>query len=510
MNKSKYVKKSIKTKKTKKTKYVSRHTNKLKLKNKKQNQNTMKKIHTISREKKKQEQKQEQKQNTVRMIIFYSPSIEIDAKIYRTEFIKQGYKVDFKIIEDINHNHIEKYYDINLFLENLPFECKKMFPAKTHLFMPNNELFIDSSSYLYNIHTKDNSNDDDDDDDSNNSSSSRITDSSRSSSSRRSSSIGSHKKHKDDKEEYKGVVLYDRYEELKSIDFVLCKTKICETFFNFLKNENKNTRKYKYETIYTKFTTTIGKELTNIFDNNDPTYIKNSIDPNLFVHLAGKSPFKNTPDLVHCWIKNKGFLNIDPDIKLVVTCYDHCSFWFNKTLIKHYKYDFEKDPDVNMNYKTNIATYKNMKIYFKPVNPYSDFINIITKANVAICISNKEGYGHYINEVRYMKKFIITLDYPPMNELVKDKGDKSSSSDTYVGNGIVLKNKTKFIKKAYKETKFNFSESYPDIDELRDSIVWCIKHKHELRKWGENGRKMFLDDKKYFEDVMEKFIENKL
>jgi hypothetical protein len=31
-----------------------------------------------------------------------------------------------------------------------------------------------------------------------------------------------------------------------------------------------------------------------------------------------------------------------------------------------------------------------------------------------------------------------------------------------------------------------------------------------LRKWGENGRKMFIDDKKYFEDVMEKFIENKL
>ena len=47
-----------------------------------------------------------------------------------------------------------------------------------------------------------------------------------------------------------------------------------------------------------------------------------------------KSGFKNTPDLVHCWIKNKGFLDIDPDIKLVITCYEHCLTWFNKTLIR--------------------------------------------------------------------------------------------------------------------------------------------------------------------------------
>ena len=68
----------------------------------------------------------------------------------------------------------------------------------------------------------------------------------------------------------------------------------------------------------------------------------------------------------------------------------------------------------------------------------------------------------------------------------------------------------KFSKQTYKDTKFNFYESYPDSDELRDSIIWCIKHKYELRKWGENGRQMFLDDQKYFENSMEKFIRSKL
>ena len=399
-------------------------------------------------------------QKTLRIIFEHSPSLENDATIYKNKFIKQGYKVDFKLIRSVLHinntKNKEPYYDVNLFLEILPFKCKIFFPAKTNLFMPNNELFIDT------------------------------------------------------KEDNKKQSKYNRYKELKSIDYVLCKTKLCHTFFNFIKNERKNNMKYsyiyKYQTVYTKFTSSINKDILQIVDKDNYSDSNSNsdslIDPNLFIHLAGKSPFKNTPDLVHCWIKNKGFLDIDPDIKLVITCYEHCSKWFNKTLIRFYKYDFEKDPDVIMNSKNNTATYKNMTIYFKSITPYSDFIDIITKANVSICISNKEGYGHYINESRYMKKFIITLDYPPMNELVIDKDVKNGSG----GNGIVLKNKNKFIKQTYKETKFNFNEAYPDSDDLRDSIIWCIKHKHELRKWGKNGRQMFLDDKKYFEDKMDNLI----
>jgi hypothetical protein len=407
------------------------------------------------------------KQKTLRIIFQHSPGLENDAKIYKTEFLKQGYKVDYKLIDSVNHinkGKNEPYYDVNLFLEILPFKCKNTFPSKSNLFMPNNELFIDTTE--------------------------------------------------DNKKYGKAYTQnrYDRYEELKSINYVLCKTEICNKFFNFIKNEKYRNNIYKYQTLYTKFTSSIDDKIKDIVDSDS-----NIIDPNLFIHLAGKSGFKNTPDLVHCWIKNKGFLDIDPDIKLVITCYEHCSFWFNKTLKRFFKYDFDKDPDVIMNSKTNIATYKNMTIYFKPITPFSDFIDIITKANVAICISNKEGYGHYINEARYMKKFIITLDYPPMNELVSNmnnKGDKNGriGNRGNDGNGIVLKKKNKFINRTgyYKETKFNFSEAYPDSDELRDSIIWCIKHKYELRKYGENGRKMFLDDKKYFEDKMEKFIRSKL
>ena len=174
-------------------------------------------------------------------------------------------------------------------------------------------------------------------------------------------------------------------------------------------------------------------------------------------------------------------------------------------MVYFYKYDFDKDENVKMDKQTNIATYKNMTIHFKPIEPLKEYIRLLKTANMAICISNKEGYGHYINEARYLNKFIITMDYPPMNELVKDKDDKKSD-----GNGILLKKKNKFSKQIYKETKFEFYEAYPDMNELRESIIWSIKHKHELGKYGKNGRKMFNDDRKYFEDVMDKIIKNNL
>ena len=396
------------------------------------------------------------KQKTLRIIFEHSQSLENDAKVYENVFNKYNYKIDFKIIKNLYHNTIEKYYDVNLFLEQLPSKCKKYFPSKYNLFMPNNELFIDTKE--------------------------------------------------DNKNQSKNR--YDRYEELKSINIILCKTQICYKFFNFIKNEkNPNNHKtiYSYQTVYTKFTTNIMKELQ--YDSGDSS-TDSKIDPNLFIHLAGKSSFKNTLDLVYCWIKNNGFLNIDPDIRLVITCYGHCLKWFRPNLKYFYKYDFDKDENVKMDKQNNIATFKNMTIHFKPIESVKEYTDLLKHANVAICISNKEGYGHYINEARYMKKFIITMDYPPMNEMIINCNTDKDNKQTGITkcNGILLKKRNKFSKQKYKETKFDFYEAFPDMNELRDSIIWCIKHKHDLHKYGENGRKMFDDDKQYFEDLIEKNV----
>jgi hypothetical protein len=41
-------------------------------------------------------------------------------------------------------------------------------------------------------------------------------------------------------------------------------------------------------------------------------------------------------------------------------------------------------------------------------------------------------------------------------------------------------------------------------------FLFFANMKNELRKWGKNGRQMFLDDKTYFENMMEKFIGSRL
>jgi hypothetical protein len=48
------------------------------------------------------------------------------------------------------------------------------------------------------------------------------------------------------------------------------------------------------------------------------------------------------------------------------------------------------------------------------------------------------------------------------------------------------------------------------MDELKDSIIWCIKHKNDLGKYGTNGRKMFDNDTQYFNNILGKTIRDRL
>ena len=54
----------------------------------------------------------------------------------------------------------------------------------------------------------------------------------------------------------------------------------------------------------------------------------------------------------------------------------------------------------------------------------------------------------------------------------------------------------------------SFDETYTNIEELRDSIVWCLEHKSDIRKYSisNRGRKVYMNDKNYFEDKIEKII----
>lgn len=48
----------------------------------------------------------------------------------------------------------------------------------------------------------------------------------------------------------------------------------------------------------------------------------------------------------------------------------------------------------------------------------SQFLNEFSSHGVHLCTSSTEGFGHHINEARAIGALVITLDAPPMNELI--------------------------------------------------------------------------------------------
>ena len=277
--------------------------------------------------------------------------------------------------------------------------------------------------------------------------------------------------------------LFTLNEKLKYIDFVLCKTRAAMEMFTHIKNN----QKYLYECIYTKFTTFIPSE----FRINDKQIKKNA---NLFVQFAGKSPYKNTDILVYTWIKYNGFLDIDPDIKLVITCYKSC---YNKLIIglkDKFNYDLLLENTLEHPDK---YVYKNLVLY---TSPATEYLELLQTANVAICISKKEGFGHYINEARYFGTYIITVDYPPMNELVSD-----GVNGKLIGN--LSKNLNNYIAK---HTGYQLYDVSPDIDSLAESIIYCIKNKTKLGQHTWENRKLFFSDMRYFENTINHFIDTKI
>jgi glycosyltransferase involved in cell wall biosynthesis len=268
--------------------------------------------------------------------------------------------------------------------------------------------------------------------------------------------------------------LFFNYKALKYIHICLCKTKITKQMFDIIIKNNK----FLTISIYTKFSTMINKKFL------DSNFIIKK-DVNLFVSLAGKSPYKNTSYIVYTWIKNDGFLNIDKDIKLRITCTDKCLY----NLMKKFEEVFKIKFDFNITDETYV--YKNLILYNTNIKKLteSEYENLLVNANVAICPSSKEGYGHYINEARFFKTFIITVDYPPMNELVFNNK-----------NGILLKKLDK--KNTYTISNYPLYKIYPNVDELTEKIIYCIKNKNNLYEKSQLSRKLFDSDLQYFKNTL--------
>lgn len=204
------------------------------------------------------------------------------------------------------------------------------------------------------------------------------------------------------------------------IDLYLCKTNEAVRCLNAMMDAKmiKHTKIY-----YTKFTT-----LKTFYNNNIMNY-------NSFVHIGGSSPYKNTDLIINTWFEN----NLP---RLNIICYGPCQYKLQSSFLNK-----------------PLSQFANKKIFFINVSN-ADYINgtinnsalisltdlqmeqYCSNYGVSLCLSRKEGYGHYINQARMGKSLVITINGSPMTELINNT------------NGYVIPYKTR------KQSEWNFSYEY--------------------------------------------------
>lgn len=183
---------------------------------------------------------------------------------------------------------------------------------------------------------------------------------------------------------------------------------------------------------------------------------------------AGKSPFKNTEGVLNTWYRHEDYP------KLYVTCFEGCERYFNKYL----KFPLE-----------DIKNAKNI-IYFDTPLDKEEFTDLKSKIVGNLCPSIAEGYGHYINEARINKSVIITVDGPPMNELVDDSS------------GILIPAEEHINEKNF-SSLFYFEEK-----ELEKAVKrYMSMSKDDKIAMGKRSYQRYIEDTYFFKERMNYFYE---
>ncbi len=154
--------------------------------------------------------------------------------------------------------------------------------------------------------------------------------------------------------------------DLQKFDLVICKTEECLRIFTPLCKE----------VYFLGFTS---------FDKYQPTITK---DFSKYIHVAGKSPWKGTEEILNVWTNHFGMPNL-----ILIT---------------------------SKNQGQGIIDKKSIEIIHKHL-PDDLLLSLQNECGVHLCPSKTEGFGHYLMEAMSAQAVVITTDAPPMNEFIKDK-----------------------------------------------------------------------------------------
>lgn len=231
---------------------------------------------------------------------------------------------------------------------------------------------------------------------------------------------------------------------LSELEYVLARNRVGYDWATNIKNKYN----LKYDVKLIKF--------TSIFKTIDIQKIWN-----IFLHSAGEHHWKQTDAIIKCW-------NAHPELPLItITCTEQCYRNIKNLLNKNTK---------------NILLYNYLLSHDK-------FVEIKNKIGIHLCPSIVEGFGHYVNEARKVKSFVITSDLAPMNELI--------TSDT----GYLVKCNEIGKKKNGADLCFiNPEDIYKSVKYVLDMDI------DKRIEMVENARNAFDEDTKYFENAIKELV----
>lgn len=248
----------------------------------------------------------------------------------------------------------------------------------------------------------------------------------------------------------------------RMMDVIFCKTHHGFEVMNHFRKANK----LDATIIYLGFTSMSKLPTSNL-----------SADFNEVLHVAGKSWFKQTGQILRSWLKHPEF----PVLTVLCTCpqgtEDYCC------INRHLK-PIEKAVKVAPNINIIDEHIENDQL-----------LKLQTRIGVHLCPSATEGFGHYINEARALARVVITTDGAPMNELV----DSHS--------GILVKPKE--TKKFGKLEKYGSQMSIVDDKGIDDAITEMLNLSILQRQnLGLQAQKRFVTDEKRFYLAFTEFLGN--
>ena len=267
------------------------------------------------------------------------------------------------------------------------------------------------------------------------------------------------------------------------------------------------------------------------FGNNNQFKYVDKIEklPNLFIHIVGSSPMKGTKTLIDTWIHKK------INYPLIITGNNKAggnthlfNYWKSlkpkaRVLPELILNKWEEWKQLTNTKESLLPPFENIgSIYFcNTVLEYTVIQFLQSVAEVHMCPSLIEGWGQYIDEGRRAKAVVLTLDAPPMNELIRDSNSDSNTHKN--GNtGILVKAskgptmrellpygwKQYFTKDNYYNT-FLYGTYKTSVNDLYHSINRILKMTiKQKRQLGNNAIKQSQNDYKEFQTKFSKVIMN--